>query len=339
MLPFYPQANALAEAGRFSYDADDALGSAAAPMIRGFDSPLVRTNGLERFSCPTDFGQRYARRLQVAPDVKVLLGANCTAVRLERRRPGRARTGSRHAGRPALSRRAAGDRAGSRRAGKRATAAGIARRRAGGRRQRTRRGGPLLHVPYRRQCGHAGAQRPAARGPPRLRDHARGRLLPAAAGDRRNPNSAGAAWRNAVARLHFPRITDPRHRNGVLSGLFLSRGLISYEYGKRLNDGTPHFVRPPMRATAQCHGGPDRYVRLPGALDRAAHAGAAQVPFGDPAQPHEPVQPGVAWRTAARARKPRDPLRQGPTRSACRNCASTGATARTTSNRCGARST
>ena len=73
----------LAEAGRFSYDADDTLGPAAAPMIRGFDSPIVQTNGLERFSCPTDFGKRYARRLQVASDVKVLLGANCTAVRLE----------------------------------------------------------------------------------------------------------------------------------------------------------------------------------------------------------------------------------------------------------------
>jgi choline dehydrogenase-like flavoprotein len=44
---------------------------------------------------------------------------------------------------------------------------------------------------------------------------------------------------NAVARLHFPRITDPRHRNGVLSGLYLARKFISYEYGKRLNDGTP----------------------------------------------------------------------------------------------------
>jgi choline dehydrogenase-like flavoprotein len=41
-----------------------------------------------------------------------------------------------------------------------------------------------------------------------------------------------------VARLHFPRITDPRHRNGVLSGLFLARRFISYEYAKRLNDGT-----------------------------------------------------------------------------------------------------
>jgi len=44
---------------------------------------------------------------------------------------------------------------------------------------------------------------------------------------------------NAVARLHFPRITDPRHRNGVLSGLFLARRFISYEYAKRLNDGAP----------------------------------------------------------------------------------------------------
>ncbi|MFH7813496.1 GMC family oxidoreductase, partial [Acetobacter lovaniensis] len=33
--------------------------------------------------------------------------------------------------------------------------------------------------------------------------------------------------------------TDPSHRNGVLSGLFMARHLISYEYAKRLNDGNP----------------------------------------------------------------------------------------------------
>ena len=92
LLPFYPQANALSEAGRFSYDAREALGDSAPPMIRGFDSPLVRTDGLERFSCPTDFGKRYARRLQVAPDIRVLLGANCTAIRLA---AGRARRSAR----------------------------------------------------------------------------------------------------------------------------------------------------------------------------------------------------------------------------------------------------
>jgi choline dehydrogenase-like flavoprotein len=42
---------------------------------------------------------------------------------------------------------------------------------------------------------------------------------------------------NAVARLHFPRIADPAHRNGVLSGLYLARNFISYEYSKRLRDG------------------------------------------------------------------------------------------------------
>jgi choline dehydrogenase-like flavoprotein len=41
---------------------------------------------------------------------------------------------------------------------------------------------------------------------------------------------------NAVARLHFPKITDPAHRSGVLSGLVLAKNLISYEYGKRLSD-------------------------------------------------------------------------------------------------------
>ncbi len=82
LLPYYPEANALAEAGRFSYNAEEALGPTVAPMIRGFNSTRVRTGGLERFSCPTHFGTRYAKRLQLAPGVEVLLGANCTGVRL-----------------------------------------------------------------------------------------------------------------------------------------------------------------------------------------------------------------------------------------------------------------
>jgi hypothetical protein len=40
---------------------------------------------------------------------------------------------------------------------------------------------------------------------------------------------------NFIARLHHPRITDPAHRNSVLSLLFLSRLLIPYEYAKRLH--------------------------------------------------------------------------------------------------------
>jgi hypothetical protein len=40
---------------------------------------------------------------------------------------------------------------------------------------------------------------------------------------------------NFVARLHHPRITDPAHRNSILSLLFLAKFVIPYEYGKRLH--------------------------------------------------------------------------------------------------------
>ena len=50
LLPFYPEANELAEAGRVAYTDKDALGAAVPPLIKGFDRTVVRTNGLERFS-------------------------------------------------------------------------------------------------------------------------------------------------------------------------------------------------------------------------------------------------------------------------------------------------
>ncbi|NPC57286.1 FAD-dependent oxidoreductase [Caenimonas soli] len=237
LLPFYPQANALAEAGRFSYDAEEALGPAAQPMIRGFDSPIVRTNGLERFSCPTDFGTRYARRLQVASDVKVLLGANCTAVRLEadgqdvRELEVATLAGKRFCVAPRATVLAAGGLETARLllASRDVAPAGV------GNEHDVVGRYYMCHV-----AGNVGTL--VLNGRPNDVRHGyevtpegvycRRRFAVAASEQRRH----GLA--NAVARLHFPRITDPCHRNGVLSGLFLARGLISYEYGKRLNDGT-----------------------------------------------------------------------------------------------------
>src|SRR3569832_2134860 len=83
LLPFYPEANKLAEAGRYAYIDHEALGDTP-PMFAGFFSDVVRTDGLERFSCPTNFGHRYARRVRVAKDIRVLLGANCTGLQLVR---------------------------------------------------------------------------------------------------------------------------------------------------------------------------------------------------------------------------------------------------------------
>jgi len=237
LLPFYPEANALCEAGRFSYDADEALGPAAPPLVRGFDSAAVRTSSLERFSCPTDFGKRYAKRLRLAPDVKVLLGANCTAVRLE-------------AGGHAVDELDAATLAGQRfrvaarvavlatggletarllLASRDVASAGIGNEHdAVGRYY-------MCHI-----AGNVGTL--SVRGAPQDVRHGY-ELSPEGVYCRRRLSIAADQQRsrglaNSVARLHFPRITDPRHRNGVLSGLFLSRRLISYEYGKRLNDGT-----------------------------------------------------------------------------------------------------
>lgn len=237
LLPFYPQANTLAEAGRFSYDASEALGPAALPMIRGFDSPLVATNGLERFSCPTDFGKRYARRLQVASDVKVLLGANCTAVRLEadgqavRELEIATLAGKRFHVAPRAAVLAAGGLETARLllASRDVAPAGIGNEHdVVGRYYMCHVAGNVgtLQLNGRTQeVRHGYEVTPEG-------VYCRRRLAVSASEQRRR----GLA--NAVARLHFPRITDPRHRNGVLSGLFLARGLISYEYGKRLNDGT-----------------------------------------------------------------------------------------------------
>jgi choline dehydrogenase-like flavoprotein len=237
LLPFYPQANTLAEAGRFSYDADEALGPEVAPMIRGFDSSLVRTNSLERFSCPTDFGRRYARRLQVAANVKVLLGANCTALRLDT--DGQAVSEVevktlaglrfRVAVRTAVLATGGLETARLLLASRDVAPAGIGNEHdVVGRYYMCHIAGNVGTLAIR--GGSAGVRHGYEVAPEGI--YCRRRLSVAA------PEQKRRGLANAVARLHFPRIADPGHRSGVLSGLFLARRLISYEYAKRLNDGT-----------------------------------------------------------------------------------------------------
>ena len=236
LLPYYPKANAWAEAGQFSYDAQVALGPDAAPLIEGFDSARVRTNGLERFSCPTDFGKRYAKRLRLAPRVRVLLGANCTAIKLD---------ADGQAVRCVDVKTLAGLQFTVAAKATVMAAGGLetARLLLASRDVRPEGVGNGHDVVGRYYMCHiagnvgtlrlAGASKDVRHGYELSSDgiYCRRRLSVSAAEQRR----LGLA--NAVARLHFPRITDPSHRNGVLSGLFLARRLISYEYAKRLNDG------------------------------------------------------------------------------------------------------
>lgn len=235
LRPYYPRANALSEAGRFSYRAQDALGPDALPLIRGFSSPRVLTDGLERFSCPTRFGTRYEKQLRLAPQVTVLLGANCTGIRLQPQG---------HAVRSIEVTTLAGQRFS---ASGRATVLAVggletARLLLASRDVAPQGIGNFHDVVGRYYMCHIAGNvgRLMVQGPEENVRHGY-EISPEGIYCRRRLAVAPAEQQrlglcNAVARLHFPRITDPVHRNGVLSGLFLARRLISYEYGKRLND-------------------------------------------------------------------------------------------------------
>lgn len=236
LLPYYPAANALAEAGRFSYEADDALGVLAAPMIRGFNSAHVRTTGLERNSCPTNFGKRYQKRLKLSLQVKVLLGANCVGLKLHsdgqsiRAVAVATLQGIRFTVMSRITVLASGGLETVRLllASNDVSPAGV------GNHHDVVGRYYMCHIAS--NVGHL-----SLNGPPSQVQHSYEispegiycrRRLSIAAGEQRRRGLA-----NSIARLHLPRITDPSHRNGVLSGLFLTRKLISYEYGKRLIDG------------------------------------------------------------------------------------------------------
>lgn len=240
--PYYPKANRLCEAGEFCYTAAAAFDRPLRPMIEGFESPLFSTDTLERFSCPTDFGARYGSRLRAAPNVRVVLHANVTRIRLD-----------------------AG--------GSRVESVAV----------RTLEGKSLAATAKQFVLATGGLEVPrlllASRDvQPEGIGNGRGIVgryymchLAGTIGAINIERPLGAVWNgydvsdegiycrrrialsqaaqreqrlgNFIARLHHPRITDPEHRNAILSLLFLAKFLIPYEYGKRLHGGEPATLR------------------------------------------------------------------------------------------------
>jgi choline dehydrogenase-like flavoprotein len=78
--PYYARALTFCEAGRPVFSSDEAFPDSQAEMIAGFDGPDVASNILERWSPPTHFAKRYAKLLEKAKNVTVLL--NSTVVEL-----------------------------------------------------------------------------------------------------------------------------------------------------------------------------------------------------------------------------------------------------------------
>jgi choline dehydrogenase-like flavoprotein len=235
LAPYFPVANRFLEAGEYAYDAD-AVFSKNKSLFKGFNSDVLMTNNMERFSCPTNVASRYRQRLTLAHDIQLILGANCTGIRLN---PGADHVD--HLDVASLD-------------GKKITvkakqvvlATGgieVARLLLASR-DICKMGIGNQHDLVGRyyQCHIAGnLGKLTIFGPTSNVRHGyevsaegiycRRRLSLTA--ETQQKIKAG----NMVARLHFPKIVDPSHKIGVLSGLFLAKNFISYEYGKRLKDG------------------------------------------------------------------------------------------------------
>ena len=233
---FYPAANTWVEAGEYEYDGDIAFDPETKAMFKGFNSSIVKTTSLERFSCPTNFGTRYENRLRIAPDVTVLLGANCTAINLD------------SAGQSVQTLQVATLKGNTFSVAARVTVLAL------GGIETTRlllasrdvsangigNDNDLVGRYY--MChiaGNVGAL--TVNGSTANVRHGYEIAADGVYCRRRLSLSQEEQRRigvgNMVARLHFPRIADPSHHIGVLSGLFMAKSFISYEYGKRLNDG------------------------------------------------------------------------------------------------------
>jgi GMC oxidoreductase/FAD binding domain len=237
LLPYYPAANALCEAGDFAYTAQAAFPAGMRPLIPGFMSDDFTSDALERFSCPTDFGRRYHTRLAASRTIRVLLHANAVV----------AETTSDGATVRSLTVRALERPSFQVRARLFVLAMGgleIPRLLLACRDTHARGIGNahgLLGRYY--MCHIAGTLGALRLNAPatlwhgyQLSDdgiYCRRRLALTEAAQRRL--SIG----NCIIRLHHPRIPDPSHRTGALSAIYLARHWISYEYGKRLTGGEP----------------------------------------------------------------------------------------------------
>jgi choline dehydrogenase-like flavoprotein len=248
LLPYYAQANRLCEAGDFCYTADACLQRRGRPMIAGFVSDYFSSDTLERFSCPTDFGRRYGQRLAAAGNVTVLLHANVTAIRLQPE-------GERVRGLEVCT---LDGRHLQITAGHYVLATGgleVARLLLASRDVQPQGIGNRHDIVGRYyMCHLAGTMGCLTLALPGSAVHHGYEISDEGIYCRRRLALRPEAQRarrlgNFIARLHHPRITDPAHRNAVLSLLYLAKPLIPYEYAKRLHGDE---AAGPMRWLSHC---------------------------------------------------------------------------------------
>jgi choline dehydrogenase-like flavoprotein len=253
---YYPQANKLCEAGAFAYTAKSAFPEPIRPMIRGYDGEAFTTELLERFSLPTDFGQRYRERLANAANVKLILHASVADISLDESGTtvvaldARTRSGDSFSVQAKQFVLAAG--------GLESTRLLLASRRV----QRNGIGNEhdvlgryyMCHLAGTMGSFHPSAGRDAVwNGYEIAADgtYCRRRLALLAHAQREHRIG------NFIARLHHPRIADPAHGSGVLSALHLGKGGIAPQYRLRLEESKMELGEFARHAMNVVRGAPD----------------------------------------------------------------------------------
>lgn len=237
IAPYYPAANALVEAGDFKYDARLAVEGGMRPMIAGYAPQSFDSDQIERFSCPTNFGDRYAHLLRSAKNIRVLLDAHCVeitpaktgdAIRgaVLRTLDGKqveieadhvvVATGGIEAARLLLASRS----------GQHPNGIGNAYDLLG-RNYLCHIAGTIGALTFGETAGAVW------HGYDRAWDGIYCRRRMALRPEIQRERGVG----NVVLRLHHPRLPDPAHGRGILSAIFLAKPFISYEYAKRLHGG------------------------------------------------------------------------------------------------------
>jgi len=234
----YSGANVLCEAGDCEYDARLAVKGGMRPILQGFTPTHFDLNRIERFSCPTNFGLRYGARLRAEPNVRVVLRSTVTKLRCSR-------DGAR------IERL---DVSNSRDVSFAVVADQFVLAMGGIEIPRLLLTSDDVHtggignandlVGRYYMCHIAGTVGSLKVEGPRdavwhgyeIADdgtYCRRRI------SLRPDVQAQLGVGNVVFRLHHPRITDPCHRTGPLSAIYLAKQFISYEYARRLVHDAP----------------------------------------------------------------------------------------------------
>ena len=237
VAPYYPAANALVEAGDFEYDARRALPGAMREMVAGFAPPSFDLDRIERFSCPTNFGARYARQLESATNITLLLDAHAVEIAASEAGDRIAKTVLRTLDGKEFTVEAdhhviaAG---GIETARLLLASRSVAHPQGLGNTRDLVGRNYLCHIAGTiGDLAFSGAQDSIWHGYDRAWDGVYCRRRMALRPEVQREKGIG----NVVARLHHPRLPDPAHGRGIFSAIFLAKPFISYEYSKRLHGG------------------------------------------------------------------------------------------------------